>query len=388
MKREPLPRNVVALGWVSLLTDAASDMIYPLLPVFLMQLGGGAQALGWLEGVAEAVSAVVKLQAGRAADRRPRAKPLIALGYGISALTRPLFAIVSAPAYAVAVRALDRVGKGLRGPPRDALVAASVEPQRRGHAFGFHRMMDNLGGVAGPVIAFALMKFAGLSLRQLFAAALLPGLLSVAVILLAVREATPAAPAQAIAAPLAEVRWAPGAKRYFAALGLFTLAGAGDLFLMRRFVDLGLAEAWIPLVWMGLQLGKGALNVPGGRVSDRYGRARVLAAAWALYAVAYAAFGLVSSWPLACGALAVYAAHYGLAEGGQRAMVAELVPAEARGRAFGVQLAIEGLAILPANVAFGAVYDAFGARAAFCGAAGFAAFAACVLATAGAALGR
>jgi MFS family permease len=386
--RRPLPPAVIALGWVSLLTDAASDMIYPLLPAFLITLGGGAEALGWIEGVAEAVAAVVKIVAGRLGDRAARKKPLIAAGYGLSALARPLFALATSPVHAVFVRALDRVGKGLRGPPRDLVLAASVGAESRGAAFGFHRMMDNFGGVLGPMIAFTLLRAVDLPLRTVFAASIVPGLLAVVVILVFVREPPPRvedaerAPAPATAdLPAKLAPLPPAARRYLAAVGLFSLAGSGDLFLLNRLTDLGMDRALVPVAWVSLQLGKGLLNVAGGRASDQFGRRPVLVTAWILYAISYAGFGLVGSWPLAWGVLVIYAFHYGFAEGGQRALLAELVPSAARGRAFGIQQAIEGLAVLPANVIFGLVYSRVSATAAFVGSAAIALCAAAALLT-------
>jgi MFS family permease len=386
--RRPLPPAVIALGWVSLLTDAASDMIYPLVPAFLITLGGGAEALGWIEGVAEAVAAVVKIVAGRLGDRAARKKPLIAAGYGLSALARPLFALATSPVHAVFVRALDRVGKGLRGPPRDLVLAASVGPESRGAAFGFHRMMDNFGGVLGPMIAFTLLRAVDLPLRTVFAASIVPGLLAVVVILVFVREPPPRgedaerAPAPATAdLPAKLAPLPPAARRYLVAVGLFSLAGSGDLFLLNRLTDLGMDRALVPVAWVSLQLGKGLLNVAGGRASDQFGRRPVLVTAWILYAISYAGFGLVGSWPLAWGVLAIYAFHYGFAEGGQRALLAELVPSAARGRAFGIQQAIEGLAVLPANVIFGLVYSRVSATAAFVGSAAIALCAAAALLT-------
>ncbi len=372
-----LPATVIALGWVSLLTDAASDMIYPLVPELLRQIGGGALWLGWFEGIAELVATSLKLVSGRLSDEPRRRKPLIALGYGLAALTRPLFAVVSSPLHAVVIRAIDRVGKGMRGPPRDAMVAGAVPAEQRGHAFGFHRMMDNFGGVLGPILAFVLMWLLHLPLRTVFALAVVPGLAAVVVVLLFVRDPSlvaegAEAPALARAREEEEPSERPkipaGAWRYLAALFVFSLACSGDLFLLRRLTDLGLAPAFVPLVWISLQLGKGLLNVPGGRASDRYGRKRVLALSWVLYGVTYVGFGFAPSWAVAWMWLGLYAAHYGLAEGGQRALLAELVPASIRGRAYGYQLAIEGGAVLLANVLFGFAYERASAPVAFAGA--------------------
>ena len=378
---------MIALGWVSLLTDAASDMIYPLLPAFLITIGGGPEALGWVEGVAEAVAALVKIVAGRFSDRAARKKPMIATGYGLSALARALFAVATSPIHAVFVRSLDRVGKGLRGPPRDLVLAASVGAENRGAAFGFHRMMDNFGGVLGPMLAFVLLRAVNLPLRTVFAASLVPGLFAVVVILVFVRE-PPAqlVPEEATASnsvdpPPKIASLPPAARRYLMVLALFSLAGSGDLFLLNRMTDLGMDRALVPVAWVSLQLGKGLLNVAGGRASDQFGRRPVLVLAWLLYAVSYTGFGLVRSWPLAWCVLAIYAFHYGFAEGGQRALLADLVPSGARGRAFGIQLAIEGLAVLPANVIFGLVYSRVSATAAFVGSGAIALCAAVALLT-------
>jgi MFS family permease len=363
-----LPRTVIALGWVSLFTDAASDMIYPLVPEFLRSLGGGPLWIGLFEGIAELVSTALKLVSGRASDDPARRKPLIALGYGIAALTRPLFAIAASPLHVVLIRAVDRVGKGLRGPPRDAMVAGAVPAEQRGHAFGFHRMMDNFGGVLGPILAFLLLGVVHLPLRTVFALAVVPGLLSVLAVLLFVRDPSLAPAAvknQPPAATATRPPLSPAARRYLAALFVFSLAGSGDLFFLRRVSDLGLDASFVPLVWISLQLGRGLLNVPGGRASDRFGRKPVLGVSWLLYGATYVGFGLAGSWQAAWVWLALYAAHYGLAEGGQRALLAELVPAEIRGRAFGYQLAVEGGAVLLANVLFGYAYEKLGPATAF-----------------------
>lgn len=389
----PLPRAVIVLGWVSFFTDASADMIYPLVPAFLVSLGGGATALGWLEGVAEAASAAIKLWAGRKIDRAAHPKRFVVAGYGISALARPLYALASAPIHAVLVRVADRVGKGLRGPPRDAMLAAVVDEARRGHAFGFHRMMDNFGGVAGPLLAFVLLRLAELPLRTLFVASVVPGLASVLIAQVFLQAPTKAqrpearderAPEPADGpevrageerASLRDLPW-----RFFLVTAVFTLAASGDLFLMRRLTDLGLDIAYVPVAWVSLQLLKGLFNVPGGRASDRYGRRRVLAIAWLLYAITYMSFGVVQSWWAAWLLIVPYALHYGLAEAGQRALLTDLAPEAVRGRSFGVLLAIEGIFVLPANVGFGWIFDRWGAKTAFTAAAGCAALAAVLLA--------
>ena len=419
---------MIVLGWVSFFTDASADMIYPLVPAFLVSLGGGAVALGWLEGIAEAVSAGIKLWAGRAIDRAGKPKRFVVLGYGLSALARPLYALATAPFHAVLVRVADRVGKGLRGPPRDAMLAAAAPPEIRGYAFGYHRMMDNLGGVAGPLLAFLALRIAEMPLRQVFVVSVIPGLVSVALAQLFLKDLPPhhaetstpvAPPAEDTNAPIAppaedtnalvatpvenEDARAPGQGaqapavlapprsravttpvallpwRFFVVTAIFTLAASGDLFLMQRLTSLGLDVALVPVAWVSLQLLKGLFNVPGGRASDRFGRRRVLACAWLLYAATYVAFGLVGSPWLAWLLIAPYALHYGLAEGGQRALLTDLVPRAARGRAFGIQLAIEGVFILPANVGFGHLTDRYGARTAFTAAAACAALAAVLL---------
>lgn len=371
-----LPRNVVALGWVSLLTDAASDMIYPLIPAFLAALGGGALAIGWVEGVAEATAAVLKLFSGRRSDQTGRRKPPVIAGYSIATISRPFIAAATQPWHVVFVRAVDRVGKGMRGPPRDALLANAVDPAHRSAAFGFHRMMDNLGGALGPVLAFVLLRGAGLPLRTMFVLSIVPGILSVLVIVFFVREIGGNAPVKAGVSFRKGERIPAEARTYLAVLSLYAFAGSGDLFLMRRLTDLGLAVAYVPLAWLSLNLGKSLLNVPGGRAADRYGKRRVVSLAWLLYGVTYAGFAVAPTWGAAWVVLALYAAHYGLSEGGQKAMLAEYIRPEARGHAFGVQLALEGAVALPANVLFGLVYDHWGAPLAFAIAGGIAVVAA------------
>ena len=372
-----LPKVVWRVGWVSLLTDAATEMVYPLLPAFLRSMGGGASWLGVVEGVAEAVSAFVKWRTGALVDRSPRKKGFVVAGYGISSLVRPLLALAAAPWHVVLVRATDRVGKGLRSAPRDAILTAAVTPEQRAAAFGAHRMMDNLGAVIGPLLAFAFAQVLVLPTRTIFALAAVPGALALATAIFGVHEIVEAAPRVEAKQSSQDGTPLPGPlRRYFVAIALFSLGASADSFLLLRLNKQGLPDAWLPIAWLTLNLAKSAMNVPGGRLADRYGRKRVLSFGWLVYAAVYCAFPFASSVPATWALLVVYAAYYGLAEGSEKALVADLAPKEVRGRAFGLLAAITGIAVLPANAVFGGLFDlqpayAFGAGAlcAFLGAA-------------------
>jgi MFS family permease len=353
-----LPRVVKSLGWVSLLTDVATEMVYPLLPVFLRSIGAGAQALGLMEGIAESVSAAVKWFSGRSSDARTR-KPFVLAGYALATAVRPLLAVATHAWHVIAIRTTDRIGKGIRSAPRDALVANSVPSERRGHAFGFHNMMDNTGAAVGPLIAFALVRGLGWPLRRVFAITLLPGLLAVAVIVWGVKEPEVAVdPTRQTVPGIKDSTSAlPGKLRaYLALVALFTLGASADSFLMLRMSDLGLATAWLPIAWISLNASKALLNIPGGKVSDRFGRRRTQVAGWIVYAAAYALFPMTRSVALTWTLLVAYGAYYGLTEGGEKALVADLAPPESHGRAYGALHAVTGLAVLPANALFGALY--------------------------------
>jgi MFS family permease len=387
----PLPPLVRRLGWVAFFTDSAGDMIYPLLPAFLLSLGAGAGALGWVEGIAESTSAVVKMWSGKVSDRAKARKPFVVAGYGIATLVRPLLALATAPWHVVLVRATDRFGKGLRAPSRDAMVAHVVAPSQRGLAYGFHQMMDNLGAVLGPALAFALARGFGLVPRTIFVCALVPGLLAFATVAFGVKEPPGAAgTAKTATAKASETGGAkvrrevldPHVKRYLVVVAIFTLGASADSFLLLRMLDLGLPVAWTPVAWLTLNASKAATNMPGGRLSDRFGRKRTLALAWLVYAAAYALFPLTHSVALTWAILVGYGAYYGLAEGGEKAILADLAPAGQRGRAFGLLHAVTGLAVLPANALFGFLYGR-GASFAFGVSSGFACSAALLLVSLG-----
>lgn len=352
----PLARNVIALGVVSLLTDVAADMVTPFLPLFLtVQLHARGEWVGLVEGVAESTSALVKYLSGALSDRLPRRKPLVLLGYGVANLARPFIALASAPWHVLAVRFVDRVGKGVRTSPRDALIAASTEPARRAYAFGFHRSMDNLGAFIGPLVATAILWASGDDLRLVFAATVVPGVLALAALAVGVREAPGAAEVPAKPS-LDDGATDPAFNRYLAVVGLFTLANASDGFLVMHAHALGVPTRYLPLAWGALSLLRAVTAAPGGRIADRIGRARCLSLAWALYALAYLAFGLARGpWDLVP-ALLIYGAYYGLSEGTERALVASFAGGHGLGRAFGRFNLVTGALALPASLIFGALY--------------------------------
>lgn len=364
--RGKLPPAVFRLGWVSLFTDVATEMSYPLLPAFLATMGAAGQWLGIVEGVAESVGAFVKYAAGSASDRSPLRKPFVLFGYGLSTLMRPLLSIATAPWHVVALRASDRVGKGVRSAPRDALLAAAISPEGRAYAFAFHQMMDNIGAVIGPLVAFTLARAAHFSLRAIFAAALVPGLVAVATLAFGVRESPtppPSEKATTTSTPLDS-----RVKRYLIAVSVFSLGASADTFLLLRLSRQHLPDAFLPIAWLSLNAMKALTNLPGGRLADRVGHKRTLVGGWAFYALAYASFPFAHTITATWAVMLAYGLYYGLTEGAEKALLSEVTPPEQRGRAFGALHAITGAAVLPANAVFGALFDAHPEWAFFMGA--------------------
>jgi MFS family permease len=348
-----LPPEVWALGAVSLLTDAASDMIYPLLPQLLTAVGGGALALGIVEGTAELTASFVKAWAGRAADRGGKHGRYVIGGYALASLARPCLAFITAPWQAVVARSVDRFGKGLRSAPRDAIISKVTPKEHRGLAFGVHRSMDNAGAVVGPLLATMLLAL-HVPLRRVIMFAIVPGIFSTLLAVWAVRkhdDDPPPASAIDKGEPIPV-----SARSFLLAIAFYALAASADSFLLLQLGKLGLGVAWIPIAWLSLQLLKSLFNAPGGALADRYGPRTLLIWSWLLYAISYVAFAFAPTWPIFWGLFALYAVHYGLGEGAEKSFMTRLVPEGARGTAFGLQHAVHGLALLPANVVFGFLY--------------------------------
>jgi MFS family permease len=361
-----LGRNVMALSAVSFLTDVSSEMIYPLLPVFLTSvLGANASFIGAIEGAAETTAALLKLASGWWSDRVRKRKPLVVLGYGIATFMRPLVAIAQSAAQVLLIRVADRVGKGIRNAPRDALIAESVHPSIRGKAFGFHRAADHAGGVLGPLIAFAVLTYQWAPIRTVFWLAAIPGVLSFVVLVVFVREiprpaAAPAGTGPDLSLPLGGRFW-----RVLGVIFVFTLGNSTDAFLLLRANQLGVAVALAPILWAALHVVKSLSSTPGGALSDRIGRRPTLIMGWALYAAVYFGFARATAAWQAWALFAVYGVFFGLTEGAERALMADLVIPERRGTAFGWYNLAIGLGALPASLLFGWVWDRAGARVAF-----------------------
>jgi len=371
-----LPRTVWLIGLISLVNDAASDMIYPLVPLYLASvLMSGPRVLGLIEGIAEATASLLKLFSGVLVDRTRQTKPWIVFGYGLASIGRPLIAFVGSWPWLLALRFADRVGKGLRTSPRDALLAASVPAERHGLAFGLHRAMDNAGAVVGPLVAAAMLA-GHLPLRDVFLWAALPAALCLA-LALALREPTAVSRPPAPAFDWRVRNLPPAFRRYLVVIALFALGNSSNMFLLLRARQLGVSEATVPLLWAGVSAVAMILSTPLSALSDRVGRKRLLLGGYGVYAAFYLALGLIGDSGLGLAALfALYGVFLAATEGVEKALVADLAPQARRGTAFGWFNLVVGIMLLPASVLFGWLWQATTPTAAF----GFSA--ACALAAA------
>ncbi|MBS1794184.1 MAG: MFS transporter [Acidobacteria bacterium] len=371
-----LSGNVFALSLVSLLNDTSSEIIYPLLPAFLsLTLGASPAAIGMIEGFAESVAAFLKLFSGYFSDRFNNRKLPVFIGYALASLTRPFLAFAGSWQQVLAVRVTDRVGKGIRGTPRDALLADSVAPEKRGLAFGFNRAADHTGAVLGPICAFALLYFLASSMdnptatdyRRVFLYASIPVALGLFVIVFFVREKphehTVATSVTPIRLSLRE--FDGNFKRFLVVVAVFTLSNSTDAFLLLRAEQSGIAPAMLPILWMVLHISKVFFSLIGGDLSDRIGRKTLIFSGWIVYALVYAGFAFVDTAWQAWALFIVYGIYFGLTEGVEKALVADLVTPEQRGTAYGFYNLAFSITVLPASILFGIFWDRLGAAPAF-----------------------
>ena len=366
-----IPRPVWFLGWTSLFTDAATEMIYPLLPVYLSRvLGASAVSLGIIEGVAEGVNSLLKVLSGYWSDRVQRRRPIVIGGYALSSMARPFIAVTATWPQVLVIRALDRVGKGVRGAPRDVLLARFATPATRGRIYGFHRAMDHTGAIVGPLVATIILFFAPERYRLLFALTAIPGAIAVALLFFVDEEAAPqdgqVTPNSQLPTSKSQTVRLPG--RVTALLGVLLVFGLGnsaDAFLLLRLSDALGGATYVPLLWAGIHVVKASLSTWGGGLSDRFGRKRMIIAGWIVYALVYFAFAMSTSAPVFIAWFLFYGVYFALAEGAEKALVADLTPAERRGAAFGWYNATTGIGALIASVLFGELYEHVGAPVAF-----------------------
>jgi len=359
-----LPSTVWLLGAISLLNDAASELVYPLIPLYLATvLAAGPRALGLIEGAAEATAALLKLVSGVWYDRVRRAKGFVVVGYGLAAVARPAIALVTAWPALLVLRVLDRLGKGLRSSPRDALLAHAVPAAQRGFAFGVHRAFDNAGAVVGPLLAAALLAWQ-VPIRDILLWAAAPGALTVA-LALTLRE-----PAAIDVPGAGRPDWAwralpPAFRRVLIALALFTLGQASNAFVLPPATEIGLPPTQVALLWAAVAATSTLLAVPLSALSDRVGRVPLLVAGWSMHALLFVALALVGQpallWPIAV-LMGLYMA---ASEGAERALIADLVPRDSLGSAYGWYYLTKGLLLLPASAVFGWIWYSAHATAAF-----------------------
>lgn len=356
MSRGRLPATVIALGITSFFTDVASEAVFPLLPAFLATLGAGPTFLGLLEGVADAVSAGLKYLSGRWADRGGK-KGFVLAGYGVATVVRPLLSLVTAPWQVLAIRVTDRVGKGLRSAPRDALIAGAVPASEAGRAFGFHGAMDHAGAVVGPLLASGLLLL-GFEVRTVFALTLVPGLLAVASIFV-VKEPPPAEVPRA--APSSTGALPPELRRFLVVLALFTLGNSSDAFLLLRAGELGVPTSLLPMAWLMLNVSKMVWAWLGGGWADRLPRRTLIFRGWVVYALSYALLAVATQARHAWALLLLYGAFAGLTEPAQKSLIRALAPSALQGRAFGLYHAVLGAVAIPAGLLTGWLWQVFGA---------------------------
>jgi len=369
-----IPPGIWALGCVSLLMDVSSEMIHALLPVYLVTvLGASMLTVGIIEGVAEATASIVKIFSGALSDWLGKRKLLAAFGYGLAAVTKPVFPLAPTIGWLFAARFVDRIGKGLRGAPRDALIADIAPPDLRGASFGLRQSLDTIGAFAGPLAAIYLMWLTVDNFTTVFWVAVVPGFLSLALIIFAVREPARPQGLREVKSPLSRaelVRLGPACWWVIAIAGVFTLARCSEAFLILRAQGLGLPLALAPAVLVVMNVVYAAAAYPAGLVSDRVDRKAILAAGFAVLVAADLVLALSTGLAGVAVGVVLWGLHMGLTQGLLAAMVADTAPAELRGTAFGMFNLVGGLAVLAASLVAGALWDSYSPEATFLAGAG------------------
>ncbi|HEY6137063.1 MAG TPA: MFS transporter [Thermoanaerobaculia bacterium] len=364
--KQRLRPQVILLGVVSLLNDSASEMIYPLLPVFLTTtLGATPLIVGIIEGTADALASVLKLAAGAMSDRMPRRKPLIVCGYLLAALSRGWIAVASRWPSVLAARLMDRTGKGIRSAPRDAMIADVTPEESRGKAFGFHRALDHTGAVVGPLLALLFLDALKLPLRTIFLIAVIPGAIAVVLLLAFLVEDRRSRLSPDATGGTGKSACPPRFWVALSAISLFSLANSSDVYLILQAHAAGVSTAMLPALWGAHHVIKALFSTSAGSRSDTSGRKKLLVAGWLSYAIIYFIFPFAHNTAFFFALFVAYAVPFTLSEGAERAWISDLVPAEIRGKSFGIYYLASGLFVLAGTALFGGLYERVSPRAAF-----------------------
>lgn len=378
-----LSKNVFALGSVSLLTDISREMIFPLLPLYLRSVLGASTAfVGLVEGIAESTSSVLNIVSGWLSDRIQKRKTLMLWGYSLSAITRPLIAIATAGWHILVVRFVEKVGKGIRVPPRDTLISESCTIENRGKAFGLHRSMDNIGSILGPLLAFSLLIYLNNDYRSLFWIASIPAFLAIGILTFFVAEKPRVISFTDLPATNRRFnlkQFNKEFKLFLIATIVFELADSSNAFLLLRVKDIGLSLELIPIIYLFSNIFKTISSMPGGILSDKLGRRNLLAIGWFVYGLSYFGFAFGTSVTQAWVLFGIYGLSSGMTEAVKKALVADLVPKEFRGSAYGIHSFISGFPKLPASLILGIAWQKYSAAFAFSLGASLAIVAGCLL---------
>ncbi|MFL6248666.1 MAG: MFS transporter [Thermoanaerobaculia bacterium] len=368
--RPRLRPQVILLGVAALLNDAASELIYPLLPVFLSTtLGATPIVIGLIEGVADGMASILKYFGGVWSDRAKKRKPMVVTGYALAAGSRLLIAAATMWPLVLTARLIDRTGKGIRSAPRDALISDVTPPDQRGRAYGFHRALDHTGAIVGPLLAVLLLQGLGWSLRSTFLFAVVPGAAGVFMLAFLLRETNDERGTmndeETANAPSSFIVPRSSFKKALVAIALFSLANSSDAFLLLQAHAAGVSTSMLPLLWAAHHVIKSLFSTRAGALSDRVDRRYLLIAGWTIYAAIYVLFPFAKTLTSFVLLFVLYAIPFTLAEGAERAWVADLVPAETRGRSFGLYYLTNGLCVLVGTAIFGLIYQQVSAAAAF-----------------------
>jgi MFS family permease len=360
-----IPRNVWVVGWVSFFMDVSSEMVYPLVPLFLSStLGINKSTVGLIEGLAEATASILKVFSGALSDRFGKNKLLMGLGYGVSTISRPLLAMAGSWGMVLTGRMADRVGKGIRTAPRDAIIALSTSPDRLGSAFGFHRTMDTVGAMVGPALALFLLALWPSDYRTVFWFSILPGIIAVLLIVFFI-SADERVPISRAPFTFSLHGFDPGFLRFMVVIGLFSLGNSSNAFLILKAEQVVMSGGWISAVYLAFNAVYAVMSMPAGMVADRLGRRRIVIVGFGIFACVYAGVALATTrWHMA-GLFVLYGFYMGLTDGVQRAYLATLVPDHRKATGFGLYHMVVGVAILPASVVAGALWDHIGPAAPF-----------------------